>query len=338
MFSRILVPLDGSEMAEGIVPYVTQLADRLPAGVVLLTVVDPDPHPVEATDAPPHETRPEQPDPSRPAASGRAEDAIRADTTVGEPESDLLRDSQAYVNQIGGRLADRGIEVECVATAGRPADRILETAEAEACDLIAMATHGRNFVVRGLLGSVTDRVAHRSTIPVLTISPTRGQGLPSGEDQIRNLIVPLDGSDLAETALYAVEVLAEAMSVQVHLVHAFDPTEYDRRHRYSLALAGQGSARERLRANHNSYLDSVADGLRSKGLDVHTEVLEGPTVRTLVEYGRSTPQSFVAMSTHGRTGFRRLLLGSVTEGVVRSSSAPVLIVPPHAGSHVSTED
>ena len=250
-----------------------------------------------------------------PLPSGRAEDAIRADTTVGEPESDLLRDSQAYVNQIGGRLADRGIEVECVATAGRPADRILETAEAEACDLIAMATHGRNFVVRGLLGSVTDRVAHRSTIPVLTLSPTRGKELPPGEDQIRNLIVPLDGSDLGETALYAVEVLAEAMSVQVHLVHAFDPTEYDRRHR---VLAGARRPGERKGAPHGQPQQLPGFGgrwpqeqgtRRAHGGAGGTDGADPRRVRA--QYAASP---FVAMSTHGRTGFRRLLLGSVTEG------------------------
>ena len=310
MFSRILVPLDGSEMAEGIVPYVAQLANRLPADVVLLTVVDPDPVPIEAADAPSHETQPEQPD----------------------PEADLLRDAQAYVDRIGQQLADdQDIEVACVATAGRPADQILATAEAEACDLIAMATHGRNAVLSGLLGSVTYRVAHYSTIPVLTIAPVRGQELPSGDDRIRDLIVPLDGSELGETALHAAAALAEAMSLRVRLARSFDPTEYDRRHRYSLAFAGQGSARERLRARHNEYLDSVADGLRSKGLDVDTDVLEGPTVRTLVEYGEKSPQAIVVMATHGRTGFRRLLLGSVTEALVRSSSVPVLIVPPHAG-------
>ena len=114
--------------------------------------------------------------------------------------------------------------------------------------------------------------------------------------------------------------------------------KYDRRHRYSLALAGQGSARERLRAYHDKYLDSAADGLRGKGLDVRTDVLEGPTVRTLVEYGRQKPGPIVVMATHGRTGFRRLLLGSVTEAVVRSSIAPVLVVPPLAGNHLSNQD
>lgn len=316
MFSRILVPLDGSEMAEGIVPCVAQLADRLPADVVLLTVVDTDPVPIEAAHAPSHETRPGQPD----------------------PEADLLRDAQAYVDRIGRQLADdEDIEVACVAAAGRPADQILATAEAEACDLIAMATHGRNAVLSGLLGSVTYRVVHCSTIPVLTIAPTRGQELPTGDDRIRDLIVPLDGSDLGETALPAAEALAEAMSLRVRLARAFDPTEYDRRHRYSLAFAGQGSARERLRARHNEYLNSVADSLRSKGLDVNTEVLEGPTVRTLVEYGQKSPQAIVVMATHGRTGFRRLLLGSVTEAFVRSSSVPVLIVPPDAASQVRNE-
>ena len=298
MFSRILVPLDGSEIAEGVIPYVTQLAAGLQAGVLLHTVVDPDP---------------------------------TSEQEVSEIEADLLKDFETGLMRVAWQIKDMGVEVNTVATIGRrPSEQILETAEAESCDLIALATHGRNAIGRGLLGSVTDRVVHCSTIPVLTISPTRAQEHPRGDDRIRNVIVPLDGSELGETVLPVVEALAEAMSLQVHLVRAFDPAEYNRRHRYSLAFAGLGSAEEELRAYHTKYLESVAESLRSKGLGVSIAILEGPTVREVVDYARKSPQDIVVMATHGRSGFRRLLLGSVTEAVIRTSTDPVLIVPPKA--------
>ena len=326
MFGRILVPLDGSEIAEGILPYVTQLAQRLHARVVLHTAVDPDSIYAPMEDAPLQEARTESSVADNPPGPG---DRRR----VGPPpssqvEADILRDLENGLKGVAQGLAEQGVETDVVATLGRAAEQILTTADAEECDLIALATHGRNAVGRGLLGSVTDRVIHLSTLPVLTISPARAEKHPFGEDQIRNVIVPLDGSELGESALPAVEGLAGAMSLQVHLVRAFDPVEYDRRHRYSLALAGIPSYSQQVRAHHKEYLESVAGDLVSRGLDVKTEVLMGPTAPAIVEYARESPQDIVAMATHGRSGFRRLLLGSVTEAVVRSSSDPVLIIPP----------
>ena len=313
MFTRVLVPLDGSQVAEGILPYVTQFAKRMNAGVVLHTSVDPASIYVSTMYGPQQESRT---DPGVDAAS------------EGHVEADILRDIESDLNVVARGLADQGIETDVVATLGQPVEQILTTAEVEKCDLIALATHGRSAVGRGLLGSVTDRVVHLSTLPVLTISPARAEKRPDSEYQIRNVIVPMDGSELGESSLPAVEGLAVAMSLQVHLVLAFDLVEHDWRHRYELALAGIGSSPEQLKAHHKEYLDSVAEGLVSRGLDVKTEVLMGPTKPAILEYARESPQDIIVMATHGRSGFRRLLLGSVTEAMVRSSSVPVLIIPP----------
>ena len=317
MFSRILIPLDGSQIAAGILPYVTQFAKRLNAGVVLYTAVDPDSIDVPSAYA------------SEQEALDENSDTGAHPTSRSQIEAEVLRDVERELAEVALRLADEGIEAGVAATFGRPSEQILATAEAEGCDLIAIATHGRNAIGRGLLGSVTDRVVHLSTLPVLTISPTRVEQQPSDENRIRNVIVPLDGSELGETVLPVAEGLAEAMSLRVHLVHAFDPAAYDRRHRYTFAMAGIPSASEELEARHKEYLESLAGGLVSRGLDVTTEVLTGPAASAIVEYAQESPQDIVVMATHGRSGFRRLLLGSVTEAVIRSSGDPVLIIPPH---------
>lgn len=332
MFSRILVPLDGSRIAEGILPYVTQFAKRLNAGVVLHTAVDPDSIHLPTTYPSQQDTRAENSGASNPPMEGRRVDADPATISRSQLEAGILGDVRSDLEEVARRLAAEGIEADVVATIGRPDEQILTTAEAEACNLIALATHGRNAIARGLLGSVTDRVVHLSTLPVLTVSPGRDSQELSGSGQIHNMIVPLDGSELGETVLPEVEDLAGAMGLQVHLVHAFDPVEYDRRHRYMLTLAGVpgASASRQLKAHHKAYLESVAVPLAGRGLDVKTEVLTGQTALAIVEYARESSREIVVMATHGRSGFRRLLLGSVTEALVRSSHAPVLIIPPRA--------
>lgn len=327
MFSRILVPLDGSEIAEGILPYVTQFAKRLNAGIVVHTAVNLESLYVATTDASQQEPRNEN------SGGDPSVDVRRSDTGVtpalrSQIEVEVLRGVESEFEEVASRLADQGIETDVIATPGRPSEQILATAKAEGCDLIALATHGRNAIGRGLLGSVTDRVVHLSTLPVLTISPTRAESQPSDEDPISNVIVPLDGSELGESALPTVEGLAAAMSLQVRLVCTFDPAEYDRRHRYTSALTGTPILSQEVKAHQKGYLESVADGLVSRGFDVKTEVLMGPAASAIVEYARESPQNIVIMATHGRSGFRRLLLGSVTEAVIRSSSDPVLIIPP----------
>ena len=173
------------------------------------------------------------------------------------------------------------------ATFGRQAEQILSIEQAEKCDLIAMATHGQNVVGWGLLGSVTDRVVHLATPPVLTNSPVRAEKHTNGVDQIRNIIVPLDGSELGESTLSVLEGLAAAMPLQVHLVRAFDPAEYDRRYRNVLALAGITSVNvnQQTKAHHKGYLESVAEGLVNKGLDLNSAEVR---LETPHQYGIDT--------------------------------------------------
>ncbi len=334
MFSRILVPLDGSEIAKGILPYVAQLAKRLNASIVLYTAMDPDSIYVYTSTA----YRPRQATPNENSDDDSASDDVRGlDTSVtltfrSQLEIDNLRNIKSELEGVSKGLANQGIATDVRTTLGPPAEQILATAEAEGCDLIALATHGRNAIGRGLLGSVTDRVTHLSTLPVLTVSPSRVEEQPSDENHVENVIVPLDGSEMGEAVLPVVEGLAKAMSLRVHLVRAFDPAEYDRRHRYTLALAGIPSASQEIEARHKEYLESLADGLASRGIDVETETLTGPAAAAIVEYARKSPQDIVVMATHGRSGFRRLLLGSVTEAVIRSSGDPVLIIPPRTSN------
>ncbi len=191
LFKKALVPLDGSNEAETVLPYLSHVARRLDTELLLISVLD-------STD-------------SLGPGAEVAVDPVTADTRA--------RD---YIRRLIGRLSEDGVDAKAWVSSGEPAEQIVGVAEHHGCNLIAMATHGRTVLGRGILGPVTDKVVHSATIPVMTIQPEAArERVP--DRPISRIVVPLDGSELAETALPHVEALAQAMSVEVLLVVA-NPT------------------------------------------------------------------------------------------------------------------
>ena len=140
MYKRVLVPLDGSGLAEAILPFVEQVAGPLDAEVVLLNVIEP-PSPGE----------------------------VIASAGVVSPDAWRIRELEVkrYLAGVERRLAAKGLRVERRLQMGRAADEILATATASGADLIAMTTHGRSGVARLLFGSVAEAVLRASPVPVL---------------------------------------------------------------------------------------------------------------------------------------------------------------------------
>ena len=155
-----------------------------------------------------------------------------------------------------------------------------------------------------------------------------------------NILVPLDGSRLAEQALEHATALAKGHGATVHLLHVLTQhpggaapigggLEADHSRERTAELARQ---LEEARLTHaQEYLDHTAERLQREGLKTATWVSQGPPDQEIVEYVRRNDIDLVVMSTHGHGGIRRLLTGSVTERVVRSGEAPVLVVPPREG-------
>jgi nucleotide-binding universal stress UspA family protein len=146
MYERMLVPLDGSEVAEAILPFAEQVAGPLDAEVVLLRVIEP-PSPIE----------------------------LVASAGVVAPDTFTLRDMDAktYLSEVQRRLSKKGLRVRTrVALGGPPAEEILAAAQATSADLIAMATRGRSGLGRALFGSVAESVLRASPVPVLLIRMT----------------------------------------------------------------------------------------------------------------------------------------------------------------------
>ncbi|HSQ12468.1 MAG TPA: universal stress protein, partial [Candidatus Deferrimicrobium sp.] len=162
--------------------------------------------------------------------------------------------------------------------------------------------------------------------PILLIRPEE-DGLPPATITLKRVVVPLDGSGLAEKVLPHVASLATKLKLEVQLVRAYalPPDAY----LVADGVIEQGPAQFR-RSKHEEcekYLDGKVAGLRADGVDpVTATVIEGDAANEIVELAAGSPQSLIAMSTHGRSGVGRWVLGSVAERVVQHSRAPVLLI------------
>ena len=196
------------------------------------------------------------------------------------------RNPRVALTRVVNQLAGERIAASSTATLGNPAEEILKVAEQERCGLIAMATHGRNPLARGILGSVTDKVIQSSNQPVLTIAPTRAEENWADGVRLSTVLVPLDGSALAETALPYVEYLAKGMSLEVVLVRSAGGTGSSA---YSAALlqAGGLDLDTEIDARNRLYLEEIAESLSAKGLSAKGLSAKGLSAKGLSAKGLS---------------------------------------------------
>ncbi len=137
----------------------------------------------------------------------------------------------------------------------------------------------------------------------------------------RTIVVPLDGSPLAEHALATATMLAERAEARIELLRAHQLMLHD--------LGDQLALDQAMRDEAQEYLDRTAKGIQDEsGLHPVTKVLEGPPAQTISEYVRGLRDPLIVMSTHGRTGFSRVWMGSVADAVIRTGAAPVLLLRP----------
>jgi nucleotide-binding universal stress UspA family protein len=207
---------------------------------------------------------------------------------------------------------------------GDPAEQILRTAHDLGVGAIVMTTHGRGALGRWAFGGVADAVMRRSPIPVMIVRPDGAQPEPA----MRRLVVLLDGSSLAERALPFAQTLARRLGAPVHLVTAIDPVSlvpsaiapalaFDAEIYDETLSQVQGAA--------EAGLAQASDTLREAGVDVSWEVLSGSPYFVIADALR--PGDVVVMTSHGRSGVARMVMGSVAEKLIREGPAPVILVP-----------
>jgi nucleotide-binding universal stress UspA family protein len=298
MFTRILIPLDGSKTAEKVLPYARFLAGSLKLPVELLAVVDI----VEM------------------ATHISADRARHLDTMI----EDSVRNSEQYLRGVAGTFP--GANTKCTVEKGKAEQVIIETAAADKGTLITMATHGRSGIDRWLLGSVAEKVLRGGTNPMLLVRATE-EAKTDGGATLKSIVVPLDGSELAETVLPTVAELAKTLKLAVVLFWAYNiPT--------SAYAGGEGyyavdyeELLTAMREEAVDYLEKKAEAVKKLGIaNVSYVAKEGFAADEIISLSRKSPDNLIAMCTHGRSGVKRWVLGSVTETVVRHSADPVLVI------------
>ena len=234
---------------------------------------------------------------------------------------------QQELDDIADPIRASGTDVDIQVVFGDAAEEII--AAGEACDLIVMTTRGQGAASRALFGSVADRVSRHSITPTMLIRSMAGTTITPRQ----RIVVPLDGSHRAEMALPMAMRLGSILTTPVHLVRVIDlddvrATIRDARRDTTMAAEiGEtfDDARQFTEEQALTYLEAVAGPIREQGLQVQTEVLRGTPAFVLLWNIKAA--DLVVMTSHGRGGFRRWLLGSVAEKLVREGEAPLVLIP-----------
>ncbi len=227
-------------------------------------------------------------------------------------------------------LQAAGHTVDVLVRGGDPASVIVE--EAKACNLVVMTTRGRGAAGRLIFGSVADRVSRSSETPVMLIRANAGHDIVP-----TRIVVPLDGSPTAEQAIPVATRLAAAVGCPIALVRAIDLDDVRATIRIQRA-AGQGdesydAARAATGEIARLQLEAHRSRLVASGYDTGIVVLDStPSFALLNEIGET---DLVVMSSHGRSGYRRWLIGSVAEKLVREAKSPVVLVPTRADASIA---
>jgi nucleotide-binding universal stress UspA family protein len=231
------------------------------------------------------------------------------------------RDCRTYLEAVAAPLREQGRDVDTLVAFGNPAEQIL--ALAAAADLVVLGSHGHGGVKRFVLGSVADEVARHAPVPVMVV---RGGAVLPPAVQLTRIVVPLDGSDLAEQAVPVAAAVAADLGVPVHLMRVLDVDALRATVQAGIhAAAAYLRSQEEIQRYAEEYLAEQVQQLRNRDLTATAEVLTGSPAVTLLDAIR--PDDLVVMTTHGRGGVRRWLLGSVADKLVRAAAAPVLLVP-----------
>jgi len=294
MYTRILVPLDGSQLAERALPLAASLARKSSASLLLTRSVY--------------------------LASETAE-------TFSLSRRESLDKAEAYLRTTAAPLIADGLHVDVVVNYTEAADGILEEIDVSNVDLVVMTTHGRSGFGRLRYGSVAESVLAHSPVPVILVRSGPNATSITLEKPHLTLLVPLDGSSFSEEALPHAIQLAQALQAEIALLHVYETRVIDEGDFYTKP----DSVGQKFTQNQDhiaTYVSELAHQLRDAGLAVRPTIRPGDVIQAILEESWADHASMVVMATHGRSGLRRSLFGSVALDVLRYGDLPVMLVRP----------
>lgn len=290
MYKRILVPLDGSELAEGALPYVEELAKRFKSEAILLTV-----------------------------------------HTLGDYLELPLR---AYLEKKARELDAAGVKASTMLIEGNAAVEILDFAGKSKVDLIVISAHGHSGFSDWALGGIAYKVLQRSHLPIILI---RSQGLQEAAAQkgAQRILVPLDGSKLAEGVIPHIEGLAKGAKDEVFLLRVTEPIKTPHFVVHSGGFDWERYEKELLAQVENEakhYLDRREKALSRKRLKVTSVSLVGKPTPAILKFAGDNAINLIALSSYGLSGITKWVFGSVASKVIHNSSQSILLIRPQSSS------
>ena len=297
MFRRVLLPLDGSQLAEAALPVARRIAQAFHARLLLLHVIE--------RKAPP---------------------TIHGETLLTEVAA-----AEAYLQERATTLREQQIETDIhvhTVPLGDVARSIADHAEEERADLIILCTHGPAGWRDLVAGGIAQQALQLGTVPLLLVHAT-GPGQEAAEFRPEDILAPLDGSAAAEAALPPAAALARAFQARLHLVRVVATAGTLAGKRAPATTLLPSATRLLLEVEHDEadkYLDGLAQRLRADGVTVTTEVRRGDTTAQLSADDTEHQFGLIVITTHGRAGLPARLSGSVVARFVGKTTAPMLLI------------
>ena len=308
MFKKIVVPLDGSSLSERALPYAVILATEFKSELLLLQVID-------------------------------------------ENENSSAVTAQGYLKNLQSFLTGQGLpdhqppySVRLLLANGDPAEQIIETIKEYQANIVIMSTHGRTGLSRVFSGSITRNIMQEVTVPLMLVHPMDNTKTELAEifrnvspDLLRkHIIVPLDGSPLAETALATAVALAEVTNSPIDLIDVL-PSPEDLLVEYGAGPSGyipQETNLQAIKEEALDYLLVVETERLPASLHVNTHIVSGKPGSEIVRHAKERDAGLIILASHTRKGVGRAVLGSVAEEILQLSGIPVIIINRKVG-HIS---
>lgn len=307
MFSHILVPLDGSGFSEQAVAYALGAARRAGATIHFVRVHTPT----------------------------EGQNVVQPWHLDPVAEAHQWREERTYLERVAELPRASGLRVRLAVLDGTVVDALASYSKHVGIDLVVMTTHGRGGLSRIWLGSVADSLVRSVDIPILVLRPRNAKVSAFGPQfGVDHIVIPVDGTDESERMLEHAIEFGQLTGARYSLVQVVAPPIQSTP---AFVMPVGSDDFEQVREQAETSLNRVAQSMRARGLVVQTTVVvQTQAAAGILEHSAECRGDLIAMATHGRTGWPRLMLGSVADKVLRGSSVPLLLLPP-ARSRAASE-
>jgi nucleotide-binding universal stress UspA family protein len=289
MFEKILVPVDGSGIAEKALSYAERLAHRLGSTIILISVYPPE----------------------------------------GEPEKEQYRLLHSHYSQkITSSARSNVIKVQSAILPGEPAAAILDYAEKKKVGLIVMGTRGRSAIKRWMLGSIADKIEKAGTVPLALVTTEKTEIAIPEKSILRKALVILDGKEEDKTVVGCAAELASGLKIDVTLLQMVERAlmYFEGADEKSYVPVSDKEMASR-RAKARKYLESVGEPLREKGVKVNVRTTaRGNPAQSIIRVAGRIDADLIIMPTHGRSGISRWFFGNVRDDIVNYGDILVLLI------------